>query len=107
MTPNRVTHITHGLTEGGDWRYIERHDWGRDLALWAGRRYSGRILGEIGEKVGGLDYTAVSMAIKRLEAKAQEDRVIRSALKRLKKECDKGIVTPGTRVFPQNEENNP
>ena len=70
--------------------FRDRHgDWGRDLALWAAQRYSGLTLMEIGEKVGGLDYTGVSMAIRRLEARAQKNRKLRSAIKRLRKECEK------------------
>jgi hypothetical protein len=37
-------------------------DWGRDLALWIDRRRGGLTLRELGERVGGLDYSAVSEA---------------------------------------------
>ena len=62
-------------------------DWGRDLALWAGRCYGGLTLGELGARVGGVDYTAVAMGVRRLASRAQKDRELRSAMKRVAKEC--------------------
>jgi chromosomal replication initiation ATPase DnaA len=43
---------------------------GKALAMWATRRYGGLTLRETGEAFGGLDYAAVSIAIRRLERKA-------------------------------------
>ena len=48
--------------------FRDRHgDWGRDLALYLGRRECGLSLCELGKAAGGVDYAAVSAAIKRFE----------------------------------------
>jgi REP element-mobilizing transposase RayT len=62
-------------------------DWGRDLALWGGRRFAGLTLGALGQAAGGMDYSAVSMCIRRLETRARHDRALRSAMKRVAKQC--------------------
>jgi predicted metalloprotease with PDZ domain len=64
-------------------------DWGRDLALWAGRQYGGLTLRELGAEVGGLDYSAVAMSIRRLDVRARRDKSLRSAMRHLAKECAK------------------
>lgn len=51
-----------------------RGDSGRPLAMWAARRFCGLTLREIGEHLGGLDYAAVGIALKRFEKKASHDR---------------------------------
>ena len=43
---------------------------GKLLAMWAARRYAGMTLRETGEALGGLDYAAVGIALKRFEAAA-------------------------------------
>ena len=44
--------------------FRDRHgDWGRDLALYLGRRECGLSLCELGLAAGGVDYAAVSAAI--------------------------------------------
>src|SRR5437867_12217435 len=41
-----------------------RHgDWGRDAALWLGRRQGRLKLAELGQSVGGMDYATVGKAI--------------------------------------------
>lgn len=42
-------------------------DWGRDLALWIARRRGGMTLKELGHCAGGMDYSAVSEAIRTFE----------------------------------------
>lgn len=42
-------------------------DWGRDLALWLARRHAGMTLKDLGAKAGGMDYSAVSEAVRRFE----------------------------------------
>ena len=59
---------------------------GKALAMWAARRYAGRTLRETGEALGGLDYAAVSVAIRRLEREATrnpERRIAMEGLARL------------------------
>ena len=53
--------------KGEPWKdFHGRHgDWGRDLVLYLARHHCGMTLGEIGAKAGGLDYAAVSTAIRR------------------------------------------
>jgi hypothetical protein len=62
-------------------------DWGRDLALWGGRRFAGMTLGALGKAAGDMDYSAVAMCVRRLEARAHRDRALRSAMKRVTKQC--------------------
>ena len=72
----------------GDFR--DRYgDSGRDLTLWAGRRYGGLTLAELGRAADEMDYSAVAMAIRRLEIRARRDKLLRSAMQYLKTECAK------------------
>lgn len=59
---------------GERWKeFAGRHgDPGRALALHVAQRCTGLTLGELGEAAGGMDYTAVSMAVKRLEERPGE-----------------------------------
>ena len=45
------------------------------------------MLKEIGERAGGVDYAAVSVAIRRLEHRAQKDRALRKIMKELNPLC--------------------
>ena len=56
-------------------------DWGRDLVLYLGRRHGGLKLAELGQAVGGLDYTSARMAIHRLRRRLERDSALRTALK--------------------------
>ena len=62
---------------------------GRGLLLWAARRYGRMTLREIGEAIGGMDYTAVSMAIKRFEARAEQDPNVQSLMDNVSAKCEK------------------
>ncbi|MEO5368098.1 MAG: transposase [Magnetococcus sp. WYHC-3] len=61
-------------------------DWGRDLVLWAGRQYGGLSLRELG-RLTSSDYSAVAMGVRRLADRARRDRALRSAMKRVAKQC--------------------
>ena len=52
--------------KGEKWEdFRERYgDWGRDVVLYVGRKGCGLSLRRLGEAVGGMDYAAVSAAIK-------------------------------------------
>ena len=94
-----VAHGRGGRVEGmhgGCWEdFCDRYgDWGRDLALWAGRKYGGLSLREAGEKAGGLDYVTVSVAVRRLERRAVKDGAIQSALASMERKCKCKDVTP-------------
>jgi hypothetical protein len=56
---------------------------GKVLALWAGRKFGGLTLREIGGRAGGMDYAAVSIRLKRLESRVRDDRECRQELARL------------------------
>jgi putative transposase len=60
-------------------------DWGRDLALYLGKKDFGIKLRELGEAAGGMDYMSVSAAVKRLERRAQNDAALSAALNRCRK----------------------
>lgn len=48
--------------------FRDRHrDKRRDLVLWIARRCTGLTLAELGRKAGGMDYGAVTMALRRFE----------------------------------------
>ena len=46
----------------------------RDLVLWVARRCSGLTLAELGRKAGGMDYAAVTMAVRRFPEACQRDK---------------------------------
>jgi len=54
----------------------KRGDWGRDVALWLGRRYCGLTLRELGQAVGA-DYQAVSKGILRIQMRLNRDHDMR------------------------------
>ena len=60
---------------GRNWAdFRNRHgDWGRDLALFLGRKRCGLSLKELGAAVGGLDYRSVASAIARYAQQTRED----------------------------------
>lgn len=70
---------------GGEVRelFARRGGTGKALAMWAARRYGGLTLRETGEAVGGLDYAAVSIAIKRLLRQAATNRTLRTQMARI------------------------
>jgi GNAT superfamily N-acetyltransferase len=68
--------------------FRDRHgDPGRDVALWAGRRFGGMALKELGDRAGGMDYGAVAVAIIRLAKKAQKDGVLRRLMRAVEHKC--------------------
>jgi hypothetical protein len=72
----------HGEAWAG---FVKRYgDWGRDLALWIAHRRGGLTLRELGALAGGMDYSAVSEAIRTFErtrsARPQIRRAVRRAL---------------------------
>jgi chromosomal replication initiation ATPase DnaA len=77
--------------KGEEWKaFRDKHaDWGRDLVLWCARRHTGLTLMELGEKVGGLDYTGVSRAMMRLENRARTNSSLRRTMKQLDAICQK------------------
>ncbi len=64
---------------------MRRGDWAKPLLLWALRRYSGMTL----SAVGGMDYTAVAMAIKRFENRSGKEQALRQWMQVVRQECEK------------------
>jgi putative transposase len=64
--------------------FNDRHgDWGRDMAFWVARRRAGMTLNQLGDMAGGLDYSAVSEAIRRFERKKLNRAEVKKALRRV------------------------
>ena len=65
-------------------KFCGRHgDWGRDAALWLGRRLGRLKLQELGKLAGGLDYAAVGQAVSRLAKRLQKEPQLRNSLAKL------------------------
>jgi chromosomal replication initiation ATPase DnaA len=60
-------------------------DWGRDVALWLGRRHCGLTQAELGQAAGGLSYPAVGQAVRRIEGARQTDRKLARVVARLER----------------------
>lgn len=79
--------------KGERWEeYMERHgDWGRELAMYLGRRWGRMKLREIGRAVGGADYAAVSAAVvrfgRRLPREPFLEKQLAAATRELNIEC--------------------
>ena len=63
-----------------------RGDPGLAMALYVARRCTGLTLRALGEAAGGMDYTAVGMAIKRFEGRLAKDGALRGMTERLSEE---------------------
>ena len=57
-------------------------DWGRDLALYLGRRHCGMKLRELAQKVGGIDYVSVAGATRRFAELVGQDKTLAAAVER-------------------------
>ena len=68
--------------KGQSWKeFRDRHgDWGRDLALYLGRKRCGLKLRALAELAGGIDYVSVSGAVRRLEQRAERDKFFKKLL---------------------------
>lgn len=72
-----VVAVVERLT-GERWSaFCDRHgDKRRDLALWAARRCTGLTLAALGRKAGGMDYAAVTMAVRRFPLACRRDKTL-------------------------------
>ena len=78
--------------KGQKWdEFCQRHgDWGRDAALWLGRRRARLTLAQLGELAGGVDYAAVSQAVSRFGKRLANERYLRrTIIARLENELSK------------------
>ena len=58
-------------------------DWGRDAALWLGRKRGRYTLGQLGELAGGLDYAAVGQAVSRFGRRLDKEMDLHRTVTRL------------------------
>lgn len=80
----RVRRMTETLM-GEPWETLrDRHaNWGCALFLWGVRHLCGLTLREAGQQAGGMHFSAVDAAIRRLNARAAQDASLRSLQLRL------------------------
>ena len=64
---------------GGRWEEFrdEHGDWGRDVALYLGRQRGRLKLAELARLAGGVGYTAVAQAVRRVRQQLDRDKVWR------------------------------
>jgi len=74
--------------KGQKWEVFSvRHgDWGRDAALWLGRRHTGLRMGELGRLAGQMDYAAVAQAISRFGKRMQKEPSLQTDIAKLRGE---------------------
>ena len=59
-------------------KWLGKHgDWGKWLVLQLARRYTGMSLSELGAQLGGKDYAAVSMGLRRFDKTLKAQRAIK------------------------------
>ncbi|MGA2862878.1 MAG: hypothetical protein ABSF95_00145 [Verrucomicrobiota bacterium] len=68
--------------KGGGWGEFcdRRGDWGRDGALWLGRRAGRLWLAELGRLAGGMGYAAVAQALTRFGRRMERTRELRQKI---------------------------
>src|SRR5439155_24967421 len=68
--------------KGESWaKFSGRHgDWGRDAALWLGRKPGRLGLAQLGQLAGSMDYAAVGQAVCRFGRRLQKDASLRREL---------------------------
>ncbi len=76
---------------GGRWdEFRDVHgDWGRDVAIYLGRRTGRMTLKDLGAKVGGLGPAATGQAVSRVGHRAKEDSAMAERLQRIQRHLSK------------------
>ena len=74
--------------KGESWKSFRdrKGDWGRDVALYLGRRRGGMRLRELAEAAGGLDYGGAQIAVHRLGRRLAHDPKLRRVVNQLEVE---------------------
>jgi hypothetical protein len=77
--------------KGEAWEsFRDRHaDWGRDAALWLGRKAGRLTLSQLAEHVGAVDYTTAGAAISRFNRRLAKDRNLAATMAHLMKQLSK------------------
>jgi REP element-mobilizing transposase RayT len=83
-----IVRVVERLT-GEAWAaFCDRHgDRRRDLVLWVARRCTGLTAAELGREAGGMDYAAVTMAVRRFQVAQACDRALARLTDRVVAEC--------------------
>jgi len=86
VVPLSFNYAYNDANQGEKWEaFQDRHgDWGRDLELFLGRREAGLPLRELGGAVGGVDYAAVSVAIRRFERRLVREKSLQKSVEVLR-----------------------
>ena len=84
--PEIVSALEHARGEKWAEFSARRGDWGRDAALWLGRRQGRLSLSRLGELAGGTDYAAVSVAVRRFAQRLAGDAKLRRQLGEIERE---------------------
>jgi REP element-mobilizing transposase RayT len=74
--------------KGESWKAFRdrQGDWGRDVALYLGRRRGGMRLRQLAEAAGGIDYGCAQIAVHRLGQRLAHDQKLRRLVKKLERE---------------------
>src|SRR5439155_8307809 len=72
--------------KGECWRdFVGRYgDWGRDAALWLGRRVGRLKLRELAHLAGGIDYAAAGTAVARFGTRLERDTALKRMMVRIR-----------------------
>ena len=75
------------LFQGQDWETLHTGHGNGALgtALYLARKHSDNTLRELGELAGGMQYPAVTMAIRRLAKRLEDDKALARKVKRVEK----------------------
>lgn len=87
-TFEEVVRVVERLT-GETWAFFrDRHgDPRRDLVLWVARRCTGMTAAELGGAAGGMDYAAVTMAVRRFQSAQTRDKKLARLTGQVVAEC--------------------
>ncbi len=81
----RVLEVVESVRKERWANFRDQHgDWGRDLALFLGRKDCGLPLGTLGLAVGGLSAPGVSPAIRRFSGRLATEKPLRRAVEKAK-----------------------
>src|SRR5437016_14181099 len=90
VKPNWLVHTPNSTSRERWEEFSGRHgDWGRDAALWLGRRRGRYSLRELGQLAGGMDYAAVGQAVSRFGRRLQSAADLRKSVAKIERQVSK------------------